>query len=880
MTAEIRIVLEGADTPRRCVAFSRSQPSLRIGRDASCDLVLPHRSVSRQHCRILQSADAISVEDLGSRQGTALNGRLVSGASRLRPGDRLQIGQVTLTIESEINVDRTMSGGVMLRGSEGRSVPAPPPLPPPPRKPDEMHVTQPVRANELQIAREIESEIRLDCGAVTIGRDPQCEVPLQSPTLSRRHAVVESRGSEFQIRDLSSANGTYVNGRRINAPTVLHEGDSVRIGPFELEFAGNVLRGRSAESGERIELRGLEQFVTTASNEELPLLRNISLAIRPREFVGILGLSGCGKSTLMDAMNGRRPAARGGVYYNGQNFYEHFEAFKQHIGYVPQRLILHDALSVENVLRHACRLRLPPDTQDSEIEAHIDRVLLVTQLEQRRHIRVASLSGGQQKRVAIAMEMLSRPTVLFLDEATSGLDQVAEAQMMSLFQSLARGGATTICITHFADSLEQCDKIIYLVEGRLAFFGPPAALRKHFGVQRIGEVLSKQAAASSEEWEAMYRSSKYFERYVGEAGAVSSEPAPLLVRLGKNSPFTCGKRQFTAMWQRYVQLLLADRRTLAVQLLLAPLIGMLLSLALAPPRDLREIVLFAKNPQSGEITSEEVNWVVKGAEQSRPDSGAGGEVAGRAVEVAKKRGDMVGKLGLEMHRQLMLGFISITAMFFLGLFSAVREIVKELPIYIHERCTGVQIPAYLASKVAPLMVLIAAQSLLLQLTLSGLAGSVLTGSAVAAVGQWLALWLTGVTALCLGLLISAAMRREDTAVAVMIAVLIPQILFANGLRPLSGFSAWIGAWLTPTFWSLQVAQSLVFEPLRVMNNAAFWGGLARLVLFAVAYISVAGLLLGLNDGRRALLVRAPNLARQACVIVRTFVSDRLQRVRT
>src|SRR5262249_13595836 len=161
------------------------------------------------------------------------------------------------------------------------------------------------------------------------------------------------------------------------------------------------------------------------------------------------------KSTLMDCLNGRRRATGGRVLANGEDFYRHFDSFRQSLGYVPQRDIVHTQLSVYKALFYTARLRLPTDTDPAELHARLEKVLAEMELGPHRETLVAHLSGGQVKRVSLGAELLADPCLLYIDEATSGLDAGTEARMMRLFRSLAEQGRSIVCITHNVENVDQ-----------------------------------------------------------------------------------------------------------------------------------------------------------------------------------------------------------------------------------------------------------------------------------------------------------------------------------------------------------------------------------------------------------------------------------------
>ncbi len=231
--------------------------------------------------------------------------------------------------------------------------------------------------------------------------------------------------------------------------------------------------------------RKVSRVVTNReTGQPLTLLDNITLVIRPHEFVCLLGPSGSGKTTLLSALSGRTQPDDGDVLVNGQDLHTHFDALEHDIAVVPQRDILHDSLAVGDALRYTARLRLPPDLRGDEVEACIGDTLVTVSLLERRATLIRHLSGGQVKRASLANEILTKPSLLFLDEVTSGLDEQTDRDMMDLFRSMADTGKTVVCITHSLANVERtCHLVVILTAGgRLAFFGKPAEALEYFGI--------------------------------------------------------------------------------------------------------------------------------------------------------------------------------------------------------------------------------------------------------------------------------------------------------------------------------------------------------------------------------------------------------------
>ena len=272
------------------------------------------------------------------------------------------------------------------------------------------------------------------------------------------------------------------------------------------------------------------------SGKPLTLLDDITLVIRPREFVCLLGPSGSGKSTLLSALSARVPADSGHVSINGEDLYASFDALKQDIAVVPQKDVLHDLLTVKKALHYTAQLRLPPDTSGMEVDAAISEMLSVVGLSGRQNTRIRYLSGGQIKRASLANEIISRPSLLFLDEVTSGLDEQTDREIMSLFRQLADGGKTVVCVTHSLANVERaCNLLVVLTPGgKLAFVGSPAEALAYFGIDRLGEVYERLSEKSAEEWKEAFRRNELFQKYV--QSRLPSDNRPPVPPAPRNKP--------------------------------------------------------------------------------------------------------------------------------------------------------------------------------------------------------------------------------------------------------------------------------------------------------------------------------------------------------
>ena len=156
---------------------------------------------------------------------------------------------------------------------------------------------------------------------------------------------------------------------------------------------------------------------------------------------------------------------------------------------MPQQDIIHDDLTLEDMLTYTAKLRLQKDITKSEIKKRVTEVLQMVDLEPQRHTYVKKLSGGQRKRGSIAVELISDPSLFFLDEPTSGLDPEAETHLMHQLRKLSKDkGKTVIVITHTLQNILLFDKVIFLAPGgKLCFCGTPEKAKNFFGVDNLAD---------------------------------------------------------------------------------------------------------------------------------------------------------------------------------------------------------------------------------------------------------------------------------------------------------------------------------------------------------------------------------------------------------
>lgn len=224
------------------------------------------------------------------------------------------------------------------------------------------------------------------------------------------------------------------------------------------------------------------------------LLRDIHMYIKPGHMVLLLGGSGAGKTTFLNAVIGYEKADAE-IVLNGGNVYKEYKKMKYQVGFVPQQDLMRGNDTVLRTLTDAAALRLPVDFDAGERRVRVDEVMKIFGLLPVRGHLVDKLSGGQRKRLSIAMEFISNPALFILDEPDSGLDGVMARELMEQLRSIADQGKIVIVITHTPDRvIDLFDDVIVLAKdtnrtGRLAFYGTIDEARGFFGKDRMEEIV-------------------------------------------------------------------------------------------------------------------------------------------------------------------------------------------------------------------------------------------------------------------------------------------------------------------------------------------------------------------------------------------------------
>ncbi len=369
--------------------------------------------------------------------------------------------------------------------------------------------------------------ITITAAEITLGRASTCSVPLLHASISRVHAKLIRNGTQVEIEDQDSRFGTFVNGTRIKR-TLLKNGDSVRIGsspPYR--FTGDTLECVLDGSGIAMHLKNV-----AVEREGRRLIGGINIELAPDSFVGVLGPSGAGKSVLLSVLNSTVAPTSGTIEFDdGVPLKENLSYFRSKLGIVTQDDLVYTDLTVEENLQMAAMVRMPDVTPDS-LSRRVNTALESVGLLEHRMKRVGVLSGGQRKRVSVAVEMLMQPRLLLLDEPTSGLDPGMQARLMETARGLSRRGVTVVCTTHTLDTINYFDQLIVLGltehVASVVYQGPPQQLLATFGVGSLPDLFDKLQELAGEK--------------KAEGPAAAPAPAPAASGESEAHPETSSRR--------------------------------------------------------------------------------------------------------------------------------------------------------------------------------------------------------------------------------------------------------------------------------------------------------------------------------------------------
>ncbi len=585
-------------------------------------------------------------------------------------------------------------------------------------------------------------------GSVTIGRATDNDIVIQDVLASRHHAFLTLTPLGTEIRDAHSVNGTFVNGVRVGS-AVLTDGDVVTIGNVDLVFTGGTLIRRT-EAATRT--GGLEvNSVCFTVDHGKQLLDHISLTARPGTLTAIIGGSGAGKTTLSRLIAGYTSPSSGTVTFEGHNIHTEYASMRSRIGMVPQDDVVHRQLTVSQALGYAAELRLPPDTNKQDREQVVAQVLEELELSKHADTRVDKLSGGQRKRASVALELLTGPSLLILDEPTTGLDPALDRQVMMMLRQLADAGRVVLIVTHSVSYLDVCDQLLLVAPGgKTAFLGPPSQIGQAMGTANWADIFTKVGADPDEA----------NRRFLAE-----NQPQP--VASSESRPGDLGEpvhtnvlRQFSTVARRQVRLVISDRGYTVFLALLPFLIG---------------VLTLTVRGKTGYGMSDPL-----GNNPAQPDQ--------------------------------ILVMLNVGAVF-MGTALTIRDLIGERPIFRREQAVGLSTAAYMGAKIMVFCAFAIVQAAIATaISVIGwgkpLSNAVLLGDV--RFELFVTVAATCVASALLGMALSSLAQSQDQIMPMLVVSIMSQLVFSGGMIWVTDrFLLDQLSWFTPARWGFAASASTI-----------------------------------------------------------------------
>ena len=701
--------------------------SFVIGRDKAADIQVVGSKVSRTHLRLEFDGVNWKATDLDSSNGSFIAGK---------PFQQTEIkGQIS----------------IFLGGMDGEEIRLHP-LEIVSTKGDTKKVAIPkAKADQTLVATSIAdldksyidqaSRIRLQ-QRIRIGRDATNDWHIDDLVVSRFHAeIVQNEQGGFDLVDLRSANGTFVNGLMIKRRELVI-GDLISIGNITRRFTSDGLDSPVGVEGVDIVAKDVSFSVG-----DRQLLNEINFHLGPRTLTAIVGPSGAGKSTMLNVITGRTTPSQGEILIGGRDLHKEYGDLSQRIGLVPQADILHTRLTVKQALTYGAALRFPSETSAAEREERVLEVMEKLELTPRADLRIDKLSGGQRKRASIGLELLTKPSILVLDEPTSGLDPGLDAHVMETLRKLADDGQTVVLVTHSVDNLNFCDNVILLASGgRIAYAGPSSTVFTALGKSNWAEVFRLLSSP-----EALLLSSKK------RSGVTSATTQIAQEKIKKQSWI----KQLATLSARYLRVIASDKYYLGLLAAIPVLVG---------------AICYAT---AGKL--------------------------GLGPGIPNKSGLVLNPIARSTLMILILGTV------FIGLSTAIQEIIKENPIRLREKSVGIRSGTYLMSKVLVLGVITTLQAMIF-------AAIVLFNRPLPEQGVFfsnayleilLIISLLGLTSMCLGLVISALLSSTEQAMPILVGLTMGQVVLSGALPGKNDGIMALLAPLSPSYWSMNSLASSI-----------------------------------------------------------------------
>jgi len=706
-----------------------SQVRYSIGRSSDNDIILNYPQISGKHAWLINDNKTWVIEDRGSTNKTYVNDRNFPIKRKLiQHCDQIFFGSFKISPQKLIN---------MIPGTKEKNPP---------------------------------KEITLPQKKSIIGRDPQAHIPINQPQISWHHAEIDYLNGAFCIKDLDSTNGTFVNSKRIKQSEINY-GDLISLGSFTFQISKQHIVVKKDQDGVRLDAKEISvNVIEKKTRQTKKIVNNISFTIYPSELVGLMGPSGAGKTTLMLALNGYKKPSQGQVFANNISLIGHYDCFRQRIGYVPQDDIIHHELTVKEALFYTAKLRLAKDLTEKEINNIIDNVLTELGLiDDKKQIDVRDviigskedkgISGGQRKRVNLAMELVNDPDLLFLDEPTSGLSTQDSIVVVDILKKLSNKGKTIIMTIHQPDIeiFKMMDNIMMISSGKMMYYGPsfPDALTFFNPDSNESDILSDAGSLfkgfekkDEQTWNDLYVNSAYCKSYIKDRKNSTHSPSQ-----EAKAPFdpTFDINQWWTLTCRFFLIKKKDTLNTIILFSQAPIIAILICL------------VYNDN---------------------------------------------------EMKIIYSLFLLVISALWF-GVSNSAREIVAEKAIFLRERMVNLKILPYYFSKFSIIGVLSILQCIILVTTIYwflGFQGNIYLYFIYSCLGSF--------SGISIGLFISTVSKTQQAALAIVPIILIPMVILGGALVTVKNMnqSTRLLSYFVPSRWVYEMLIKVEDHTLKKVKN--------------------------------------------------------------
>jgi ABC-type multidrug transport system ATPase subunit len=673
----------------------------------------------------------------------------------------------------------------------------------------------------------------------TLAKDSAKGLHCPLPGIDPKHARFTRSGNRCFLEDLNSKTGVSLNGVRIPAGVRIEVSryDDIKLGPQPFNIHPQVFFGGGLAGLDCTELR------FDVGGKKGVLCEGVFIRAKPGTITAVMGPSGAGKSVFLNLLNGYNKPTNGHVFVGGL-FDVHgaggAKAVRDFVGYVPQAEVMIPELTVLESLYYRLRLRYP-DIKRDFCERFARQVcsrlgFAGDELTEFLNKRIGSpesrgrvLSGGQRRRANIAHELVCRTQVLILDEPTSGLSSVDADQIVALLHDLAKqDGLTVITTVHqpSRDSFSKFDDLLLMsYGGKVAYYGSAQqapmilekATGKTCGAKNPAEYVLEALKVSGDR-------DKLTKQFSNPATRPPVTPSPFSGAGQKvTSPAATKSGEKGSIWRRFQTGLItpfawgAECRTLIarnVRVLTSDWVHLLFIIGQVPLIALLMFLAFHKVQQDNapyDAFARRFFFLGQALEPFDKDN-KGGFVIDQAwresAEQAKAATELISELAAKQ-RASVIFTLAVAAIWF-GIMGSCKEIVSEQHIVQRESRSCIRLGPYVAAKMGVQLVLVAIQTgLLSAMVVPWMLGL----SAFCTARMWLVLWIAGMAAAALGLLISGVARTYRVALTSVPLLMIPQLLFGGLLRPIAsiqGVTWWpqLLSYITIQRWAFEAGLSV------------------------------------------------------------------------